>query len=67
MITDLSRAILEGVRKGADGEGADILDGLQIGQLLRHRAALRLGNDVVANMSLKDVCDYLLADPENDG
>ena len=67
MITDLSRAIIEGVRKGAEGAGADILDGLPIGQELRRRAALRLGDDVVANMTLREVCDYLLAEPENDG
>ena len=67
MITDLSRAIINGVRKGAEGEAAEILDGLAIGQHLRRRVALRLGEDVVVNMTLLDVCDYLLDEPENDG
>ena len=62
MLTDLFRALLNRVR-----EGGDVLDGGPVAELLRRRAAIRLGADLVAGMALCDVCDYLLADPENDG
>lgn len=37
---------------------ADVLDGLTEGEL-RHKAALRLGADVVAGMALNEVIEYL--------
>lgn len=40
-------------------DGLDILDGLTEGEI-RHRAALRLGADVVAGMALSEVIDYLI-------
>lgn len=39
-------------------DSLDILNGLTEGEL-RHRAALRLGADVVAGMALSEVVDYL--------
>ena len=62
MLSELSRVFLERVR-----HGSAVLDGLPIAQVIRDRAAIRLGADLVAGMALPDVVDYLLEEPENDG
>ena len=61
MISLVARAALTPLR-----DGAEVLDGLSDCEL-RERAAIRLGADLVAGMSLANVCDYLLEEPNHDG
>lgn len=42
-------------------DGIDILEGISEGEL-RHKAALRLGADVVSGMALSEVIEYLSED-----
>ncbi len=61
MLDLIARAALKPLR-----DAAEVLGGLSESDL-RERAAIRLGADLVAGMSLGNVVDYLLAEPDNDG